>query len=97
MRYLAETKTFTSKDGNTYWASRVEDTDRDVVYIFPLQWGYGNHSTCVIGNLLGAEVGGRHAEVSDYIQRDCKRRDVKAWGTGEPENFNAEYNYYFQD
>ena len=97
MRYLAQTKTFRSKNGNTYWSSRVTDTDRDVVYILPFQYGYGNHSTSVIGELLNIEVRESHNLLTDYILRDCKRSDVKAWGTGEPENFNAKFNYYFQD
>ena len=56
MRYLAHTKTYRSKNGNTYWSSRVTDNDRDVVYILPFQYGYGNHSTSVISELLNIEI-----------------------------------------
>ena len=91
MKYTAITKSFRDINGTTYWSSQVTDEERDVMFIFPLQVGYGTHSTSVIVDKLKID----RNLIRDEIIKDCKRRDVKAWGIGGYDNFNG--SYYYQD
>jgi hypothetical protein len=35
---------FDKVNGNSYWSARVEDIEKDITYIFPFQYGYGDQS-----------------------------------------------------
>ena len=35
---------FDKVNGNSYWSARVEDIEKDITYVFPWQYGYGDSS-----------------------------------------------------
>ena len=35
---------FDKVNGNSYWSARVEDIEKDITYVFPWQYGYGDQS-----------------------------------------------------
>ena len=60
IKYIAETKEyFDKRNGNSYWSCRVEDIENDRMYVFPFQYGYGDHSEDVVKKALNIDDWGK--------------------------------------
>ena len=53
LKYMATVKEYYDElNGNSYWSCRVEDTEEDINYIFPFQYGYGTQSEYTVKEAL---------------------------------------------
>ena len=94
IRFISTTKTWRDKtNGQTYFSTRVEDIDRDVMYIFPYENGYGNQSEYNVKKALGID----YSEIRFIKIPNCKKSEVKEHGQGRDEDYNSRLGYYYQD
>lgn len=95
--YIAVTKVWRDRvNGNSYFSARVEDIEKDISYIFPFQYGYGDHSEHVIREALNISTFD-HKKIRHIKQEGCLRKDVKTHGLGSDEDYMADKGYYYQD
>jgi hypothetical protein len=97
VKYIAETKTWFDKvNGNTYWSSRVEDIENDIVYVFPFQYGYENQSEYIVKKALNIKMGER--SIIKFIKHeDCTKKSVDDWGTESQDKYIDSLGYYYLD
>tara|TARA_R100000388_G_C7176176_1_gene126377 strand:- start:7 stop:375 length:369 start_codon:yes stop_codon:yes gene_type:complete len=99
-KYIAETKEYFDKiNGNSYWSCRVEDIEKDVVYVFPFQYGYGDQSEYTVRKALNITNGlGEKPVYIKFIKHEkCSMKSVKEWGTESEETYYADKGYYYLD
>jgi hypothetical protein len=95
--YIAVTKVWRDRvNGNSYFSAQVEDIENDLTYIFPFQYGYGDHSEHVIREALNISTFD-HKKIRHIKQEGCLKKDVKAHGLGMADNYMAHKGYYYQD
>lgn len=95
--YIAVTKVWRDRvNGNSYFSAQVEDIENDVTYIFPMQYGYEDHSEHVIREALNISTFD-HKKIKHIKQVGCLKRDVKEHGQGMAVNYIADKGYYYQD
>jgi hypothetical protein len=98
IKYIAETKEYFDKNGNSYWSSRVEDIEKDVVYVFPFQYGYGDQSEYTVKKALNIKNSFGEKPIIEFIKHEkCTKKSVKEWGTESEENYYADEGYYYLD
>ena len=98
IRYIAETKEYFDKvNGNSYWSCRVEDIERDVMYVFPFQYGYGDHSEDEVKKALNIDDWGKKPTIKFIKHKNCSEKLVKDWGTESEENYYPNEGYYYLD
>ena len=95
IKYIAETKQWHDKiNGNSYWSCRIEDIEKDVVYVFPFQYGYGYQSEYEVKQALNI----KNSSIIKFIKHEkCTKKSVKEWGTESEENYYADKGYYYLD
>ena len=88
IKYVIHAKKWRDKtNGNTYHASRVLDTKRQLQLAVEFQYGYGDHfrttaqkelikQGCIKENFNSLDYQNIHIVVED----NCKKRDVINWG-----------------
>ena len=55
IKYIATTKEWHDKiNGNSYFSTRIEDVEKDLMYILPFQYGYESQSELI--KLLFMEI-----------------------------------------
>ena len=99
IKYIATTKEWFDKiNGNSYFASQVEDIERDITYKFPFQYGYGSQSEYVIERALGIKHElGKPRIIEHKKIVDCKKREVDSFGQDAKENYIDDLGYYYCD
>lgn len=101
IKYIAETKEyFDKRNGNSYWSCRVEDIENDRMYVFPFQYGYGDHSEDVVKKALNIDDWGKkpNDRTIKFIKHEnCSEKSVEEWGTESEENYYADKGYYYLD
>ena len=98
IKYIAETKEYFDKiNGNSYWSCRVEDIERDVMYVFPIQYGYGDQSEYEVKKALNINDWGQKSTVKFIKHENCSEKSVEEWGTESEENYYADKGYYYLD
>ena len=99
IKYIAETKEYFDKiNGNSYWSCRVEDIEKDIVYVFPFQYGYGNQSEYTVKRALNIDNGIGVKPTIKFIKHEkCTKKSVKDWGTENEENYYPNEGYYYLD
>ena len=99
IKYISTTKTWRDEvNGNTYFSSFVSDIERDVCYLFPFQYGYGDQSEYVIKEALGIKDKIGEKSIIKFIKiENCSEEEVKQHGQGNEENYFSELGYYYQD
>jgi len=106
-KYIAEIREWHDNiNGNTYFSANVEDIERDVNYILPFQYGYGDQSEYKIKKILGLfklkelDKDGFSfipSQVKFIKKTNCKKKDVVNFGTGDKDNYISRLGYYYQD
>lgn len=78
IKYIAITKEWFDKiNGNSYFSSQVEDIERDIIYKFPFQYGYGSHSEYVIEKALGVKYEINKPRIIEHKKIvDCKKEKL---------------------
>jgi len=99
IKYIAETKEYFDKiNGNSYWSCRIEDIDKDVVYVFPFQYGYGDQSEYTVKKALNIKNSLGEKPIIKFIKHEkCTKKSVEEWGTESEENYYADKGYYYLD
>lgn len=104
IKYIAETKEyFDKRNGNSYWSCRVEDIENDRMYVFPFQYGYGDHSEDVVKKALNIDDWGKkpNDRTIKFIKHiNCSERTVKDWGSKwwcDLDTWNRDKQYYTLD
>ena len=87
---------FDDVNGNSYWSARVEDIEKDITYIFPFQYGYGDQS---LQNVMRAlNLSHYDYKKVKYIKiTKCSEDETEEHGTGDKDNWISEKGYYYQD
>ena len=88
IKYVIHTKKWRDKtNGNTYHASRVLDTKRQLQLAVEFQYGYGDHfRTTAQKELIKQGWIKENFNSLDYqnihivVEDNCKKRDVINWG-----------------
>ena len=97
-KYIAEIREWHDNiNGNTYFSANVEDIERDVNYILPFQYGYGDQSEYEIKEILGLKGFNSDLQIKFIKNSNCKKKDVVNFGTGDQDNYNSKLGYYYQD
>ena len=95
LKYMATVKEYYDElNGNSYWSCRVEDTEEDINYIFPFQYGYGTQSEYTVKEALRIkEVFGDNPVIKFIKITDCTEEEVREHGQGIEDNFMAYHGY----
>ena len=97
-KFIAEIREWHDNiNGNTYFSANVEDIERDVNYILPFQYGYGDQSEYEIKEILGLKGFNSDLQIKFIKSSNCKKKDVVNFGTGDQDNYNSKLGYYYQD
>ena len=99
IKYIGHTKTWhDSINGNTYWSCRVEDIDKDLMYVFPFQYGYENQSEHTVKKALNIkEKLGEKAIIKFIKQEVFTEEEADQHGTENKENYIDRLGYYYLD
>ena len=99
IKYIATTKEWYDKiNGNSYFSTRIEDVEKDLMYILPFQYGYESQSEYVTSQLLRKlDKTIVHGNIKHIKKIDCSEDEVVEHGQGQEENYNSELKYYYQD
>ena len=88
IKYVIHAKKWRDKtNGNTYHASRVLDTKRQLQLAVQFQYGYGDHfkttaeDEMIKQGWIKANFNGLdYQNIHFVVEEDCKKRDVVKWG-----------------
>ena len=95
IKYIAISKTWHDAiNGNTYFSSNIEDIERDVNYLIPFQYGYGNQSEYTNKNTLDFI---NQEEIKFIKIEGCTKKEVEQHGKGLEDNYFSALGYYYQD
>ena len=98
VKYIAETKEYFDKvNGNSYWSCRVEDIEKDVMYVFPIQYGYGDHSEFEVKKALNINDWGQKPTIKFIKHENCSEKSVEDWGTESQDKYIDGLGYYYLD
>ena len=99
IKYIATTKEWYDKiNGNSYFSTRIEDVEKDLMYILPFQYGYESQSEYATSQLLRKlDKTIVHGNIKHIKKIDCSEDEVVEHGQGQEENYNSELKYYYQD
>jgi len=92
-RFIAETKEWHDRlNGNTYFSTRIEIIEHDVMYVIPFQNGYGDHSEYEVKRLLKKAGYKFDNQEIKFIKHDALKRDAERHGEG-----NEDSLFYYDD
>jgi hypothetical protein len=99
IKYIATTKEWHDKiNGNSYFSTRIEDVEKDLMYILPFQYGYESQSEYATSQLLRKlDKTIVHGNIKHIKINRCLKKEVVEHGQGQKENYNSELKYYYQD
>tara|TARA_R100000951_G_scaffold59855_1_gene50308 strand:+ start:220 stop:591 length:372 start_codon:yes stop_codon:yes gene_type:complete len=99
IKYIATTKEWYDKiNGNSYFSTRIEDVEKDLMYILPFQYGYESQSEYATSQLLRKlDKTIVHGNIKHIKINRCLKKEVVEHGQGQEENYNSELKYYYQD
>ena len=99
IKYIATTKEWHDKiNGNSYFSTRIEDVEKDLMYILPFQYGYESQSEYATSQLLRKlDKTIVHGNIKHIKINRCLKKEVVEHGQGQEENYNSELKYYYQD
>lgn len=81
IKYLVTTKEWRDRiNGNTYFASQIENLENGTIQKIPFQYGYGTQSEYVCKNHLGLEGFPSDLPIRFVKIPNCKQREVKDFG-----------------
>jgi len=66
-------------NGNSYWSARVEDIEKDITYVFPFQYGYGDQSLQEVMKALNLSHY-EHEKVKHIKIEKCLKKEVVEHG-----------------
>ena len=66
---------FDKVNGNSYWSARVEDIEKDITYVFPWQYGYGDSSLHEVMKALNLSHY-EHQKVKYIKIEKCLKREI---------------------
>lgn len=70
---------FDKVNGNSYWSARVEDIEKDITYVFPWQYGYGDQSLHEVMKALNLSHY-EHQKVKHIKMEKCLKKEVVEHG-----------------
>mgnify|MGYP001436376872 CR=1 FL=1 len=70
---------FDKVNGNSYWSARVEDIEKDITYVFPFQYGYGDQSLQEVMKALNLSHY-EHEKVKHIKIEKCLKKEVVEHG-----------------
>ena len=99
IKYIATTKEYLDEENaNSYFSTRIEDVEKDLMYILPFQYGYETQSEYITSQLLRklnkTIVRGNIKHIKKI---NCSEDEVREHGQGQEENYNSQLKYYYQD
>jgi len=81
IKYLVTTKEWRDKvNGNTYFASQIENLENGTIKKIPFQYGYGSHSEYVAKEFLNLKGFNSDLPIRFVKIPNCKQREVKSFG-----------------
>ena len=81
IKYLVTTKEWRDKvNGNTYFASQIENLENGTIKKIPFQYGYGSQSEYICKNHLGFKGFPLDLPIRFVKIPNCKKREVKSFG-----------------
>jgi len=82
-KYLVTTKEWRDKiNGNTYFASQIENLENGTIQKIPFQYGYGIQCEYVCKNHLGFKEKPLDLPIIFVKIPNCKKKEVKEFGGG---------------
>ena len=99
IKYISTTKEWRdTKNGNSYFSTRIEDVQNDRMYILPFQYGYGTQSEYEAKKVIKTFNNDVSWNDIEFIKSDgCLKREVTQHGQGIEENYISNPGYYYQD
>jgi len=99
IKYIATTKEWHDRvNGNSYFSTRIEDIEKDLMYILPFQYGYETQSEYITSQLLRKlDKTIVHGNIKHIKINRCLKKEVVEHGQGQEENYNSQLKYYYQD
>ena len=99
IKYISTTKEWRdTKNGNSYFSTRIEDVQNDRMYILPFQYGYGTQSEYEAKKVIKTFNNDVSWDDIEFIKSDgCLKREVTQHGQGIKENYISNPGYYYQD
>ena len=70
---------FDKVNGNSYWSARVEDIEKDITYVFPWQYGYGDQSLHEVMKALNLSHY-EHEKVKYIKIEKCLKKEIVEHG-----------------
>ena len=70
---------FDKVNGNSYWSARVEDIEKDITYVFPFQYGYGDQSLQEVMKALNLSHY-EYKKVKHIKMEKCLKKEVVEHG-----------------
>ena len=70
---------FDKVNWNSYWSARVEDIEKDITYVFPWQYGYGDQSLQEVMKALNLS-NYEHEKVKYIKIEKCLKKEIVEHG-----------------
>ena len=81
IKYLVTTKEWRDRiNGNTYFASQIENLEDGTINKLPFQYGYGTHSEFIAKDFLNLKGFNSDLPIKFIKIPNCKQREVKDFG-----------------